>query len=134
VFDAEFNIWREGDGGAIKLIYTKMKDGEESKQAAFNLLLVELFTNRDGVLISSLEMHHLPCEAREPDPELADIKHLSGNNAVLWQSIRSRKAKREPCNVSVIRDDITALFGENGRKWFKIWLDKLVRKNIIIYL
>lgn len=129
--DAEFNIRREGDGGAIILTCTKMKDAEEPKQAAFDLRPVELFTDRDGELISSLVVQDLPREAREPDPELADIKHLTGNHAALWQSIRSRKAKGEPCNVSVIRDDITTLFGENGRKGFKRWLDKLVRENII---
>ncbi|MGT3827383.1 helicase RepA family protein, partial [Enterobacter kobei] len=129
--DAEFNVRREGDGGAIILTCTKMKDAEEPKQAAFDLRTVELFTDRDGELISSLVVQDLPREAREPDPELADIKHLTGNHAALWQSIRSRKAKGEPCNVSVIRDDITTLFGENGRKGFKRWLDKLVRENII---
>ena len=129
--DAEFNIRREGDGGAIILTCTKMKDAEEPKQVAFDLSPVVLFTDRDGELISSLVVQDLPREAREPDPELADIKHLTGNHAALWQSIRSRKAKGEPCNVSVIRDDITALFGENGRKGFKRWLDKLVRENII---
>lgn len=129
--DAEFNVRREGDGGAIILTCTKMKDAEEPKQAAFDLRTVELFTDRDGELISSLVVQDLPREAREPDPELADIKHLTGNHAALWQSIRSRKAKGEQCNVSVIRDDITALFGENGRKGFKRWLDKLVRENII---
>ncbi|WP_275260422.1 helicase RepA family protein [Citrobacter freundii] len=129
--DAEFNIRREGDGGAIILTCTKMKDAEEPKQAAFDLRPVELFTDRDGELISSLVVHDLPREARETDPELADIKHLTANHSALWQSIRSRKAKGEPCNVSIIRDDITALFGENGRKGFKRWLDKLVRENII---
>jgi hypothetical protein len=129
--DAEFNVRREGDGGAIILTCTKMKDAEEPKQAAFDLRPIELFTDRDGELISSLVVQDLPREAREPDPELADIKHLTGNHAALWQSIRSRKAKGEPCNVSVIRDDITTLFGENGRKGFKRWLDKLVRENII---
>ncbi|MGM8430426.1 helicase RepA family protein [Enterobacter cloacae] len=130
--DAEFNVRREGDGGAIILTCTKMKDAEEPKQAAFDLRTVELFTDRDGELISSLVVQDLPREAREPDPELADIKHLTGNHAALWQSIRSRKVKGEPCNVSVIRDDITTLFGENGRKGFKRWLDKLVRENIIL--
>lgn len=129
--DAEFNVRREGDGGAIILTCTKMKDAEEPKQAAFDLRPIELFTDRDGELISSLVVQDLPREAREPDPELADIKHLTGNHAALWQSIRSRKAKGESCNVSVIRDDITTLFGENGRKGFKRWLDKLVRENII---
>ncbi|WP_348907744.1 helicase RepA family protein [Escherichia coli] len=119
--DAEFNVRREGDGGAIILTCTKMKDVEEPKQAAFDLRPIELFTDRDGELISSLVVQDLPREAREPDPELADIKHLTGNHAALWQSIRSRKAKGEPCNVSVIRDDITTLFGENGRKGFKRW-------------
>jgi len=108
-----------------------MKDAQEPKQAAFDLRSVELFTDRDGELISSLVVQDLPREVLEPDPELVDIKHLTGNHAALWQSIRSRKAKGEPCDISVIRDDITALFGENGRKGFKRWLDKLLREDII---
>ncbi|MEX0574332.1 helicase RepA family protein, partial [Enterobacter cloacae subsp. cloacae] len=49
--DAEFNVRREGDGGAIILTCTKMKDSEEPKQAAFDLRPIELFTDRDGELI-----------------------------------------------------------------------------------
>ncbi|HAS1036923.1 TPA: AAA family ATPase [Enterobacter cloacae] len=129
--DAEFNIRREGDGGAIILTCTKMKDAEEPKQAAFDLRPVELFTDRDGELISSLVVQDLPREARDLDPELADVKHLTGNHAALWQSIRSRKAKGESCNRSVLRDDMIALMGENGRKGFTRWLEKLVRDGII---
>lgn len=129
--DAEFNVRREGDGGAIILTCTKMKDAEEPKQAAFDLRPVELFTDRDGELISSLVVQDLPREARDIDPELADIKHLTGNHAALWQSIRSRKAKGEPCNRSVLRDDMIALMGENGRKGLTRWLEKLVRDGII---
>lgn len=129
--DAEFNIRREGDGGAIILTCTKMKDAEEPKQAAFDLRPVELFTDRDGELISSLVVQDLPREARDLDPELADVKHLTGNHAALWQSIRSRKAKGESCNRSVLRDDMITLMGENGRKGFTRWLEKLVRDGII---
>ena len=108
-----------------------MKDAEEPRPAAFDLREAELFTDRDGELVASMVLRDTPREPQEPDPELAEVKHLTGNHAALWQSIRSRKAKGEPCNVSVIRDDITALFGDNGRKGLKRWLDKLVRENII---
>lgn len=92
---------------------------------------MELFTDRDGELISSLVVQDLPREARDLDPELADVKHLTGNHAALWQSIRSRKAKGESCNRSVLRDDMIALMGENGRKGFTRWLEKLVRDGIV---
>lgn len=129
--DAEFNIRREGDGGAIILTCTKMKDAEEPKQAAFDLWPVELFTDRDGELISSLVVRDIPREARELDPELAEVKNLTGNHAALWQSIRSRKAKGEPCNKAVLRDDMEAMMGEKARKSFHKWLEKLVRDGLI---
>ncbi|EOB4988551.1 helicase RepA family protein [Salmonella enterica] len=116
--DAEFNIRREGEGGAIILTCTKMKDAEEPKQAAFDLRTVELFTDRDGEIVSSLVVRDIPREARELDPELAEIKNLTGNHAALWQSIRSRKAKGETCNKAVLRDDMEAMMGDKARKSF----------------
>ncbi|MFQ3393698.1 helicase RepA family protein [Enterobacter mori] len=129
--DAEFNVRREGEGGAIILTCTKMKDAEEPRAAAFDLREAELFTDRDGELVASLVLRDTPREPQEPDPELAKVKHLSDNHVAIWQSIRSRTSKGEPCNVSVIRDDIIALLGENGRKGCKRWLDKMVRENLI---
>ena len=129
--DAEFNVRREGDGGAIILTCTKMKDAEEPRAAAFDLREAELFTDRDGELVASLVLRDTPREPQEPDPDLAKVKHLSDNHVAIWQSIRSRTSKGEPCNVSVIRDDIIALLGENGRKGYKRWLDKMVRENLI---
>ena len=129
--DAEFNIRREGEGGAIILTCTKMKDTEEPKQAAFDLRTVELFTDRDGEIVSSLVVRDIPREARELDPELAEIKNLTGNHAALWQSIRSRKAKGETCNKAVLRDDMEAMMGEKARKSFHKWLEKLIRDGLI---
>ncbi|HBR4700825.1 helicase RepA family protein [Klebsiella pneumoniae] len=129
--DAEFNVRREGDGGAIILTCTKMKDAEEPRPAAFDLREAELFTDRDGELVASLVLRDTPREPQEPDPELAEVKHLTGNHAALWQSIRSRKTKGEPCNRSVLRDDMIALLGDNGRKGFNRWLEKLVRDGLI---
>lgn len=129
--DAEFNVRREGEGGAIILTCTKMKDAEEPRPAAFDLREAELFTDRDGELVASLVLRDTPREPQEPDPELAEVKHLTGNHAALWQSIRSRKAKGEPCNRSVLRDDMIALLGENGRKGFNRWLEKLTRDGLI---
>lgn len=129
--DAEFNVRREGDGGAIILTCTKMKDAEEPKQAAFDLRESELFTDRDGELVTSLVLHDLPREARDVDPELADVNRLTGNHAALWQCIRSRKAKGEPCNRAVLRDDMIALVGSNGKKSTSRWLDKLAKDGLI---
>lgn len=129
--DAEFNVRREGEGGAIILTCTKMKDAEEPRAAAFDLREAELFTDRDGEPVASLVLRDTPREPQEPDPELAEVKHLTGNHAALWQFIRSRKAKGEPCNRSVLRDDMIALLGENGRKGFNRWLEKLVRDGVI---
>ncbi|EJE2981451.1 TPA: AAA family ATPase, partial [Escherichia coli] len=129
--DAEFNVRREGDGGAIILTCTKMKDAEEPRPAAFDLKTVNLFTDRDGEAVASLVLHDVEREPRDIDPELADVKHLTENHAALWQCIRSRKAKGEVCNRAVLRDDIIAMEGENGRKAFTRWLNKLVKDGLI---
>ncbi|GAR06156.1 hypothetical protein NGUA35_01350 [Salmonella enterica] len=129
--DAEFNVRREGDGGAIILTCTKMKDAEEPRPAAFDLREAELFTDRDGEQVASLVLHDVPREPRDVDPVLAEVSNLSGNHAALWQCIRSRKARGEVCNRAVLRDDIIAMEGENGRKAFGRWLNKLVKDGLI---
>ena len=129
--DAEYSIRREGEGGAIILTCTKMKDSEEPQQAAFDLRTVALFTDSDGESVCSLAVRDVPREPQEADPALADMNNLTGNHAALWQCIRSRKAKGEPCNRSVLRDDMEALLGEKARKSFHKWLEKLVRDGLI---
>jgi|GEM_PF-312544 len=129
--DAEFNVRREGGGGAIILTCTKMKDAEEPRPTAFDLREAELFTDRDGEQVASLVVHDVPREPRDVDPELADVKHLTGNHATVYQFIRSRKAKGEPCNYAVLRDDVIASMGENGRKGFRRWLNKLINGGLV---
>ena len=92
---------------------------------------MNLFTDRDGEAVASLVLHDVEREPRDIDPELADVKHLTENHAALWQCIRSRKAKGEVCNRAVLRDDIIAMEGENGRKAFTRWLNKLVKDGLI---
>ncbi|EBV0537736.1 hypothetical protein DNL98_10390 [Salmonella enterica subsp. enterica serovar Glostrup] len=129
--DAEFNVRREGEGGAIILTCTKMKDSEEPRQCAYDLKAVVLFTDDDGDDVRSLVVLDVPREVKGGDPELENVKRLTGNHAALWQCIRSRKARSEPCNRNVVRDDIIAMFGESGRKSFPRWLEKLVRDELI---
>lgn len=129
--DAEFSVRREGDGGAIILSCTKMKDAEEPQEAAFDLRPVELFTDQESEVVSSLLVRDVPREVRDVDPELADINNVTGNHAALWQCIRSRKARGESCNRAVLRDDLIAILGDNGRKGFSRWFDKLVRDELI---
>lgn len=54
MLNTEFNVRREGDGGAIILICTKMKNAEKPRPAAFDLREAELFTDRDGEMMASL--------------------------------------------------------------------------------
>ncbi|HHR4101827.1 TPA: helicase RepA family protein, partial [Salmonella enterica] len=129
--DAEFNVRREGAGGALILRCTKMKDAEEPGQCAYDLKAVGLFTDSDGDDVYSLVVVDVPREPRDTDPELENVKRLTDNHAALWQCIRSRKAQGEPCNRAVVRDDIIAMFGESGRKSFHRWLEKLVRDELI---
>ncbi|HII3144451.1 TPA: helicase RepA family protein [Citrobacter braakii] len=129
--DAEYSVRREGDGGAIILSCTKMKDAEEPKEAAFDLRGVELFTDSDNDMVASLVVLDIPREAREIDPDLEKARNLTDNHAALWQCIRSRKARGEVCNRSVVRDDIIAMMGEGSRKSYYRWLEKLVRDELI---
>ena len=129
--DAEYSVRREGDGGAIILTCTKMKDSEEPAQAAFDLCTVELFTDSDNELVCSLVVRDVPREPRDVDPELDTVGNLSDNHTSLWQCIRSRKAKGEPCNRALLRDDMEAMLGEKARKSFHRWFDKLVRDELI---
>lgn len=129
--DAEFNVRREGDGGALILSCTKMKDAEETPDAAYDLWTAELFTDHEGEMVCSLVVIDVPREAREADPELEAVSNLTGNHALVWQCIRSRTAKGEICTRSILRDDMEALLGEKARKSFHRWLEKLERDEVI---
>jgi hypothetical protein len=56
----EFNVKREGDGKALILTCTKMKDAEEPERKAYDLRTAELYTDEDGELVCSLvvRMNH----------------------------------------------------------------------------
>lgn len=129
--DAEYSVRREGEGGAIILTCTKMKDAEEPQAAAFGLQDVVLFTDGDGDAVGSLVVRDVPREPRDTEPALAAVSNLSDNHAALWQCIRSRKAQGEPCTRAVVRDDIIALLGENGRKGFGRWMNKLIQEGVV---
>ncbi|HEN5127039.1 TPA: AAA family ATPase [Klebsiella quasipneumoniae] len=128
--DAEFNVKREGQGQALILSCTKMKDAEEPERKAYDLRTTELFTDEDGEMVCSLVVHDAPREAKEVDPELAGVEKLTDNHMALWQAIRSRIARGEPCNRAVIRDDLKAT-GINT-KHFTRWLQKLIDDGLVI--
>lgn len=130
--DTEFNVKREGDGKALILTCTKMKDAEEPERKAYDLRTAELYTDDDGELVCSLVVHDEPREAKEVEPELSSVSRLSDNHQALWQAVRSRTAKGEPCTIAVIKDDLRATLGaEKVRKSFPRWLDKLESEQII---
>ena len=58
------------------------------------------------------------------------VEKLSDNHMALWQAIRSRTARNEPCNRAVIRDDLKAL-GINT-KHFTRWVQKLIDDGLVI--
>lgn len=128
--DAEFNVKREGEGKALILSCTKMKDAEELERKAYDLCSAELFTDNDGDMVHSLVVRDEAREAKEIDPELAGVSKLTGNHMALWQAIRSRTAKGEPCTRAVIRDDLKAT-GMDTRH-FARWVDKLVDDGLIV--
>ncbi|WP_312284906.1 helicase RepA family protein [Yokenella regensburgei] len=128
--DAEFNVKREGEGKALILSCTKMKDAEELERKAYDLRTAELFTDNDGDTVHSLVVRDEAREAREIEPDLAGVSKLSGNHMALWQAIRSRTSQGEPCTRSVIRDDLKAT-GMDTRH-FARWVQKLVDDGLII--
>lgn len=130
--DAEFNVKREGDGKALILSCTKMKDSEEPERKAYDLRTAELYTDEDGELICSLVVRDEPREAREVEPELANVSRLSENHQALWQAVRSRTARGEPCTIAVVKDDLRAVLGtEKVRKLFSRWLEKLESEGLL---
>lgn len=128
--DAEFNVKREGEGQALILSCTKMKDAEEPERKAYDLRTAELYTDEDGEMVCSLVVRDVPREAKEVDPELAGVEKLTDNHMALWQAIRSRIARVEPCNRAIIRDDLKAT-GINT-KHFTRWLQKLIDDGLVI--
>ncbi|WP_171858538.1 helicase RepA family protein [Citrobacter freundii] len=128
--DAEFNVKREGEGKALILSCTKMKDAEEPERKAYDLRTAELYTDEDGESICSLVVRDVPREAKEIDPELVGVTKLTGNHMALWQAIRSRTAKGEPCTRTIIRDDMKSAGIDT--KHFARWVQKLVDDGLII--
>lgn len=130
--DAEFNVKREGEGKALILACTKMKDSEEPERKAYDLRTAELYTDEDGELICSLVVRDEPREAREVEPELENVSRLTENHQALWQAVRSRTARGEPCTIAIVKDDLRATLGvDKVRKSFPRWLDKLESDQII---
>ena len=107
-----------------------MKDAEEPERRAYDLRAAELYTDEDGEMVCSLVVRDVARDAREIDPELVGVEKLTDNHMALWQAIRSRIARNEPCNRSVIRDDLKAL-GINT-KHFTRWVQKLIDAGLVI--
>lgn len=134
--DVEFNVRREGDGGALILSCTKMKDAEEPSRRAYDLNSVDLYVDNDGDLITSLVLNDEGREVREGDvandPNLAGISRLTENHVALWQAIRSRTASGDSCTRTLVRDDMKAM-GFDVSKKFARWLDKLEKDGLIVF-
>ncbi|HBC1254542.1 TPA: DNA primase, partial [Escherichia coli] len=121
--DAEYRIRREGaDSKALVISCTKMKDAEELKEAAYDLRLVELFTDADGELITSLVVVDKPRTPVELE-RIEEAGNKTENHTALWQCIRTRTAHGEACTIALLRDDMKKLGYE--MKNFRRWLYKL---------
>lgn len=127
--DAEYRIRREGaDSEALVISCTKMKDAEELKEAAYDLRVVELFTDADKELITSLVVVDKP----RPPVELERIEEAGNkteNHAALWGCIRSRTQRGDKCTIPLLRDDMKKLGYE--MKHFSRWLRKLESDDVI---
>ncbi len=127
--DAEYRIRREDAGSeALVISCTKMKDAEELKEAAYDLRVVELFTDADGELITSLVVVDDP----RPPVELERIEEAGNkteNHTALWGCIRSRTQNGDKCTIPLLRDDMKKLGYE--MKNFRRWLYKLEKDGVI---
>jgi putative DNA primase/helicase len=132
--DVEFNVRREGDGGALVLSCTKMKDSEEPATRAYDLSPINLYIDNDGEEVNSLVLCDRGREVRDEDTdydaELTGIARLTANHIALWESIRSRTASGDACTKSLVRDDLRAMGFDVGKK-FTRWLDKLESEGLI---
>ncbi|CDM88583.1 AAA family ATPase [Xenorhabdus bovienii] len=127
--DVEYRINREGKkGGALVITCTKMKDAEEPETQAYDLRVVELFTDKDGEDITSLALIDRPRYPVEEE-EIGLITNKTDNHTALWQCIRSRTALKEPCSIALVRDDLKAM-GVNVKN-FSRWLTKLEHDRLI---
>ncbi|EFE6425534.1 AAA family ATPase [Escherichia coli] len=127
--DAEYRIRREDAGSeALVISCTKMKDAEELKEAAYDLRVVELFTDADGELITSLVVVDKP----RPPVELERIEEAGNkteNHTALWGCIRSRTQNGDKCTIPLLRDDMKRL-GYDVKN-MRRWLAKLEKDGVI---
>ncbi|EJD7270738.1 AAA family ATPase [Klebsiella pneumoniae] len=132
--DVEFNVRREGDGGALILSCTKMKDAEEPPRQAYDLYPVNLYVDDDGDQITSLVLNDEGRKAIDhnitDDPDLSGISRITDNHVALWQAIRSRTGSSDSCTRARVRDDMRAM-GFDVAKKFTRWLDKLEKDGLI---
>ncbi|WP_422824376.1 AAA family ATPase [Xenorhabdus bharatensis] len=127
--DVEYKISREGKkGGSLVITCTKMKDAEEPDTKAYDMRVVELFTDKDGEDITSLTLIDKPRDPAEEE-EIEHVANKTDNHTALWQCIRSRTALKEPCSIALVRDDLKAM-GVNVKN-FSRWLTKLEQDGLI---
>lgn len=134
VLDAEFNVRREGRRNAITLSCTKMKDAEMPEVTAYDLEEVVIYTDSDGEPVTSLVLNDEP---RQPDDYLlssgipSGVPHITRNHTALWRCINQRISQNKPCTRALSRDDLRAK-GINVETKFSRWLEKLLRKQLIV--
>ncbi|CCW28930.1 Putative DNA primase (fragment) [Xenorhabdus nematophila F1] len=127
--DVEYKISREGKkDGALVIACTKMKDAEEPETQAYDMRVVELFTDKDGEDITSLALIDRPRDPVEEE-EIGLVANKTDNHTALWQCIRSRTALKEPCSIALVRDDLKVM-GVNVKN-FSRWLTKLEHDGLI---
>ncbi|WP_244590416.1 AAA family ATPase [Xenorhabdus stockiae] len=127
--DVEYKISREGKkGGSLVISCTKMKDAEEPDTKAYDMRVVELFTDKDGEDITSLALIDRP-RAPVEEEEINQVANKTDDHTALWQCIRSRTALKEPCSIALVRDDLKSM-GVNVKN-FSRWLTKLEQDRLI---
>ncbi|MEB5838482.1 hypothetical protein MXF26_19730 [Pantoea dispersa] len=79
------------------------------KRRAYDLQLVRLYTDEEGVEIHSLVVLDVVRDVDEHDPHLSSIPNLSENHATMWAIIRSRTENGDAFTRILLRDDMKAM-------------------------
>lgn len=125
--DVELFVKREGEGEAVTLTCTKMKDDEAPTKRAYDLSSREVTRDEDDDPVTSLVLLAAGREPAESD-ELDDVGNLTSNHIALFQAVRAVSERqggiaRRRCVIDYMKQAGT-WNSSNGGKWFRKLIDE----------
>lgn len=124
--DVELLTKREGEGYAVTLTCTKMKDYETPAKRAYDLRKREVTRDDDDVPVTSLVLLDAGREPAESE-ELDDVGNLTPNHIAVYQAVREVSKRQGGIARRRYVIDHMKQAGtwnsDNGGKWFKKLID-----------